>query len=119
LQVNVELLELKRQKNESVRNAQHFEDDRRVALLKELEDAVSVKAVARIKIQALESDIRWLSGALPLNGGEENTQRTIQVVRQGYPNSSKSIVDDDFVLMPGDVIDVSLRAPKASANSAW
>ncbi len=57
LQVNVELLELRRQKSDSARKAQHFEDERRIALLKELEDATSAKTIAQIKIQALESEL--------------------------------------------------------------
>ena len=52
LQVNAELLELKRQKAESARAVQRFEDEQRVSLLKELQDAASAKAVSRIKIES-------------------------------------------------------------------
>jgi polysaccharide biosynthesis/export protein len=118
LQVNVELLELKRQRSDSVRKAQHFEDERRIALLKELQDAVTEKTALQIKIQGLELDLRSPSGLSFLGGVEENIQRTIEVVRQGNGAPSKSIVDDDFVLMPGDVIDVSFRSPKDAANAS-
>ena len=115
LQVNVEMLELKRQKSDSVRKVQHFEDDRRISLLKELEDATSAKTIAQIKIQALESELR--SGAPGPSGIEDSTPRTIEVVRQGTGDRSKLLVDEDFVLMPGDVIDVTLQAPERSAEA--
>ena len=115
LQVNVELLELKRQKSDSARKVQHFEDDRRIALLKELEDASSAKTIAQIKIQALESELR--SGAPAAIGIEDDTPRTIEVVRQGTGNRSKFLVDEDYVLMPGDVVSVTLRPPERSADA--
>lgn len=118
LEVNVELLELKRQKSESVRQAQHFEDDRRVALLKEMQDAATLAAEARIKMRTAESDLAALSRVRLANGARQEVQRTIEVVREGNGSSSKSIVGDDFVLMPGDVIDVSLRIPERSADAA-
>ena len=47
LQANVELLELQRQKSEMAHRTEHFEDERRIALLKDLEDASAAKAVAK------------------------------------------------------------------------
>ena len=115
LQVNVELLELKRQKSDSVRKAQHFEDERRIALLKELEEATSAKTIAQIKIQGLELELRL--GPPTAVGIEDNTPRTIEVVRQGTGNRSKFLVDEDYVLMPGDVINVTLQPPERSADA--
>lgn len=115
LQVNVELLELKRQKSDSGRQAQHFEDERRIGLLKELENATTDKTMAQIKIHAVESELR--PGALSPIGMEDETRRTIEVVRQGTGNGSKFLVDDDFVLMPGDVIRVTLKGPENSADA--
>ena len=117
LEVNAELLELKRQKTESARQAQHFEDDRRVALLKELQDAATAKAELRITIRTIESELVTLSHAPSASGAEHDMRRKITLVRQGGGNSTKSIVDDDFVLMPGDVIDVALSAPERSADA--
>jgi polysaccharide export outer membrane protein len=116
LQVSVELLELQRQKAESARALQRLEDDRRVALLKELQDAATAQA-SRIKIEALESDLESLSYAPGVYGIEQKMQRTIEIARQSRQDSMKSIVDDDFVLMPGDVITVSLSPAEKSADN--
>jgi polysaccharide biosynthesis/export protein len=117
LQVSVELLELKRQRTESEHQAQHFEDDRRIGLLKELQDAAGAKASSRIKFEALESELKIISGS-PMPGSlEENMLRTVQVARRTHGASEKSIVDDDFVLMPGDVISVSLHVTDWSAQA--
>ena len=116
LQVNVELLELNRQRAESARAVQRFEDDRRVALLKELQDATSAKAAARVKTETLGPELGLLMEPTGADGDEANMQRTIEVVRQDRAASSKLVVDDDFVLMPGDVITVSLRPSLKSAD---
>jgi polysaccharide export outer membrane protein len=115
LQVNVELLELKRQKSESARRIQQFEDERRVALLKELEDATSARAVAQIKLEALGTELKMARAPLPaqLQG---DAQRRIEVVRQGGNGQTRFLVDEDFALAPGDVIDVALGAPEQSSS---
>jgi len=115
LQVNVELLELKRQKSESARRIQQFEDERRVALLKELEDATSARAVAQIKLEALGTELKMARAPLPaqLQG---DAPRRIEVVRQGGNGQTRFLVDEDFALAPGDVIDVALGAPEQSSS---
>ena len=116
LQANVELLELKRQKSELARKAQHFEDDRRITLLKALEEAATAKATAKIKAQALAFELsspRHLGS--PLDPGAK-LERNIEVVRQEGGRSALT-VDEDFILMPGDVIDVTLRSPRISMNA--
>jgi polysaccharide biosynthesis/export protein len=115
LQVNVELLELKRQKSESARRIQQFEDERRVALRKELEDATSARAVAQIKLEALGTELKMARTPLPaqLQG---DAPRRIEVVRQGGKGQTRFLVDEDFALAPGDVIDVALGAPEQSSS---
>jgi polysaccharide biosynthesis/export protein len=115
LQVNVELLDLKRQKSESARRIQQFEDNRRVALLKELEDATSARAVAQIKLEALGTELKMARTPLPaqLQG---DAPRRIEVVRQGGKGQTRFLVDEDFALAPGDVIDVALGAPEQSSS---
>jgi polysaccharide biosynthesis/export protein len=115
LQVNVELLDLKRQKSESARRIQQFEDERRVALLKELEDATSARAAAQIKLEALGTELKMARTPLPaqLQG---DAPRRIEVVRQGGKGQTRFLVDEDFALAPGDVIDVALGAPEQSSS---
>lgn len=115
LQVNVELLDLKRQKSESARRIQQFEDNRRVTLLKELEDATSARAVAQIKLEALGTELKMARTPLPaqLQG---DAPRRIEVVRQGGKGQTRFLVDEDFALAPGDVIDVALGAPEQSSS---
>ncbi len=115
LQVNVELLDLKRQKSESARRIQQFEDDRRVALLKELEDATSARAVAQIKLEALDTELKMARAPLPVQL-QGDAPRRIEVVRQGRNGQTRFLVDEDFALAPGDVIDVALDAPQQSSS---
>jgi polysaccharide export outer membrane protein len=117
LQVNVQLLELKRQQAESARNVQHFEDDRRITLLKELQDATAAKTMAQVKSRALEVELNEPSRASSLDPLSERLRQTVQVVRRTGTVSTKSNVDDDFVLMPGDVIEVTIQGPDLSADA--
>jgi polysaccharide biosynthesis/export protein len=115
LQVNVELLDLKRQKSESARKIQQFEDDRRLALLKELEDATSARTVAQIKLEALDSALKIARAPLSVQL-QGDAPRRIEVVRQGGNGQTRFLVDEDFALAPGDVIDVALGAPQQSSS---
>jgi polysaccharide biosynthesis/export protein len=115
LQANVELLELKRQKSEGARKAEHFDDERRIGLLKDLQEAAVAKAAAKIKTQALAVELN-ASSRLTSQAEPVKPQHSIEVVRQGKDRSTLT-VDEDFVLMPGDVIDVALRTPGLSVSS--
>jgi polysaccharide export outer membrane protein len=117
LQVSVELLELNRQKSESVRKLQQFEDDRRIALLKELQDSVSATTTLRLKKQAVGSQLREVAGPGSLLTIERESLPNYRLVRQGKNASTVLAVDGDFVLAPGDVIEVTLSLPPATAHA--
>ncbi|GLS21985.1 exopolysaccharide biosynthesis protein [Labrys miyagiensis] len=116
LQANVELLELKRQKSDLARQAQHFEDQRRIDLLKALQEAAAAQAAAKIKAQKLALELnssRRLDSLLDLAA---NVEHNIEVVRQEGGQAALT-VDEDFVLMPGDVINVTLRPPLLTSTT--
>lgn len=115
LQVNVELLDLKKQKTDSERALQQFEDSRRIELLKELQDAVAMVTTLRIKRQTIEAQLGRLSNSPSSYGPEDATQLLVTLVRQTPKGSTQSVIDGDFVLAPGDVLEVSLRAPDTAA----
>src|SRR5205823_3166206 len=57
LQVNVELLELKRQKAEGERNLQRLVDGHRGTWFKELQEATEARELAAIRLRALEIEL--------------------------------------------------------------
>ena len=118
LQVNVELLELKRQQSESARNVRRFEEERRIGLLKELQDATAAKTMATIKSRAFEAELIELSRAPSMESTGENLRQTVHVIRKTRSESKTLTADDQFLLMPGDVIDVALQSPEQSADFA-
>ena len=81
LQISVELLDLQRQRSESVRAIQKYDDDRRVALLKELQDAGDSAARLRIKEQGIETALRLAPGD-PSNPSSGVEAQLIDVIRQ-------------------------------------
>ena len=117
LQVSVELLELKKQKTDSERAVQQFEDSRRIELLKELQEAVATATTLRIKRQTLEGQLGLVSSSPSSDGREDNAPVLVTLVRETPSGSSRSIIHGDFVLAPGDVLEVSRRAPDTAAAS--
>jgi polysaccharide export outer membrane protein len=118
LQVNVELLELKRQQSESARNVRRFEEERRIGLLKELQEAMGAKTMATIKSRALEAELNDLNRGPSPDSSGESLRQTVHVIRRTRNDSKTLAVDDDFLLMPGDVIEVTVQAPEQSAALA-
>jgi polysaccharide biosynthesis/export protein len=118
LQVNVELLELKRQKAEAERNIQRLEDGRRVTWLKELQDATQARETAAIKVRALEAEI--VNAGKPQRGdiASQAPSVGVEVVRRVAGQISRSNVDNDFELMPGDTIEVTIAINNQTAERA-
>lgn len=114
LQVTAQLLQLKKDKMESIRRLEHFDDDRRITLLKELQEATQALDDARMKREAAEEKLAYLSkmrSQLLLGGGR---QPEIKVIREDDGTASQTVANEDFVLAPGDVVNVALRPQNAT-----
>jgi polysaccharide export outer membrane protein len=116
LQVNVELLDLKRQEAEGQRNIQRLKDGRRVTWLKELEEATAARTAAEIKVAALGAELDDSSKARLTDPLDEPGRITIAVVRQTGARTDKLSVNNDFELMPGDTIELTTSAPNQDAR---
>jgi polysaccharide export outer membrane protein len=113
LQVSAELLELQRQKSESVRKLQHFEDDRRIVLLKDLKEEAATAAALRLKKEAIALRLRHVG---VLTTTDDKGLPSYTLVRTGKNGSTVLAVDGDSILAPGDVIEVTFGSPAASAQ---
>jgi hypothetical protein len=87
-------------------------------LLKELQDATAAKTMATIKSRAFEAELIELSRAPSMDSTGENLRQTVHVIRKTRSESKTLTADDQFLLMPGDVIDVALQSPEQSADFA-
>lgn len=112
LQVTAQLLQLKKDKMESLHRLAHFEDERRALLLKELEEATQALDEARVKREAAEEKLAYLSKARAQLLLDPDRQPEIKVIRQDAGSPTQTAANGDFVLAPGDVIEVVLK-PKS------
>jgi polysaccharide export outer membrane protein len=91
------------------RELEKIDDQRRIRLLAELQDASVKLADERAKLQSVEEKLR-LAGLRPPRTSDGDTGKTdITVFRSSTNGKERHTVDADTELQPGDVIEVALR----------
>jgi polysaccharide export outer membrane protein len=118
LQVNVQLLELKRQKAEGERSLQRLEDERRIAWLDQMQEATAARTTAAVKVHALEGEFGAAAKSQTGDPFVDLAKIDIEVFRQQGVHSVRSTVDDDFELAPGDTIEVTVTATDQAAQAS-
>ena len=109
LQATNQLMQVERFRAESARELEKIDDQRRVRLLAELQDA-SVKLTGeRAKLQGVEEKLR-LAGLRPPRSSDGDAGKVDITLFRGGPNGKqRHIADADTELQPGDVIEIALR----------
>jgi polysaccharide export outer membrane protein len=118
LQTSAELMRVQRQQDEVRRQLDKLDNDRRVRLLTELNDANIRLADARTRMQAAAQKLHPLGGAGPAPVGVDNVRPQVAVFRRAGRSWSRLPAAEDFEVEPGDVIEVALPAslPQAASN---
>jgi polysaccharide export outer membrane protein len=106
LQTTNQLMEVERSRAQLVRELEKIDDQRRIRLLAELQDATVKLADERAKLQSVEEKLQ-LAGLRPPRTSDGASKADITVFRSGKERHS---ADADTELQPGDVIEVTLRA---------
>ena len=111
LQVTDGALQVKKQSNDAARQLQHYEDDRKTELLKELQTAESDVTILKIKRDAARDKLDHLSRVRSRLSLDDPSQTELRLVRVEEGGGSKSVtVNGDFQLTPGDVIEVAIKS---------
>jgi polysaccharide export outer membrane protein len=113
LQTNAQLMHVTRQRGELARQLEKLDDQRRITLLKDLQDAGGRLSGIRAKLQAIGELIQYTSR--PQTAGESRKKPEITVFRKGENGGTRFAADGDTELQPGDVVEVALRAEHAEA----
>jgi polysaccharide biosynthesis/export protein len=110
LQVTDGALQVKKQSSDAARQLQHYEDDRKTELLKELQAADSDVTILKIKRDAARDKLDHLSRVRSRLSLDDASQMEIRVVRGEDGGSTSMIVKGDYQLTPGDVIEIAIKS---------
>lgn len=108
LQATAQISQFGREQAELRRRLQKAQDDRKLAILEELQNAVVAAATTDERIKAVAEKLRYagISPASILPSSEQ--ERSITLVRNEGNGLVKITADEDTSLLPGDVIDIKL-----------
>lgn len=115
LQTTVEVLRLERQQDEQRRQLVRAATQRNIRTLTDLNDANVRLAGLYSRLNAVRQRLQAGGASAPTPFGDDVTRPHIAVMRKTGEKWSRLDAAEDFVVEPGDVIDVSLRL-EASAK---
>lgn len=109
LQTTAQLMFQRRQRQDTARQLERLDEQRKVALLQELQDTgVKINQI-KARLQGIAEKIQYTalirSQLVRGSGGTPE----ITIVRSGPTNRERFTADEETELQPGDVIEVSLR----------
>jgi len=108
LQTAAQLMQMKKQEDDTARQLERLDDQRRIKLLQELQDARMALAQVQAKLQSTGEKLQYTAGRLPVARGTE-LRPDIGVIRKGEKGRERMVADEDFELQPDDVVEVALR----------
>ena len=109
LQITAQLMQVKKQQDEFGRKLEKLDDQRRLDLLRELQDTNMKLSDIRAKLQGVGEKLTYTSMVRSqLVRGAVN-QAEIFIVRKGEKGRERIAAAEDTELLPGDAVEVSLR----------
>jgi polysaccharide biosynthesis/export protein len=108
LQTTNQLMQVKRSRAEFARELEKIDDQRKIRLLAELQDATVKLTGERAKLRSAEEKLQ-LAGLRPPRSSDGASKADFTVFRSGINGKERLTADADTELRPGDVIEVALR----------
>lgn len=106
LQVTSQLMQLKRQQDDLRRQIQKLDDQRRIDLLRQLQEATARLNSSRAKLQGVLEKIQYTRNSTQLLR-ENEAKPDVAIFRK---RGERINADENFELAPGDIVEVSLPA---------
>jgi polysaccharide export outer membrane protein len=113
LQTSAQLMQIKQQQGEFTRQLGKLDDQRKMDLLRELQDANMKLAEVRAKLQSTSEKLQYATIVRSqfVRGG---SQPEIVVIRIGEKGKTRIFANEESELQPGDVVEVTLRPGQSS-----
>jgi polysaccharide export outer membrane protein len=116
LQTEASLMQVRKQQGDLARQLEKLDDQRRIALLQELQDASVKLGEARSKLGIAEEKLQYAASIKSqLITGKARPR--ITVLRKEGTNWQTLTADEEFELQPGDVVEVALRGEEGVADA--
>lgn len=116
LETNAHLIQVRKQRNELTRQIEKVDSLRKVELFKELEESTVRLAAAEAKLKAT---LVGLQNSLPpMAPSEASRRRRITIFRKAEDGEKSFAAMGDTELLPGDVVDVTIRRDEAEVAGA-
>jgi polysaccharide export outer membrane protein len=110
LQTTAQWMSQKKQREEVSRQLERLDDQRRMDLLRELQDAGVRLSQISARLQGVGEKLQYTalvrSQLVRGSGGKPQ----IAIIRKGENGRERLVAEEDFELEPGDVVEVALRA---------
>ena len=111
LETNAHLIQVRKQRNELMRQIEKVDSLRKVELLKELEETTVRLAAAEAKLKAT---LVGLQNTLPpMTSNAASQRRRITIFRKSEDGDKSFIATGDTELLPGDVVEVTIHRDEA------
>ena len=107
LQTDVQLIQMKKQHDELVRQTEKLDDERKITLLQQLQESEGKINLLRARLQGVSEKLRYASARVQIARGADIPVK-IAVVRKAPAGRERLAADEDFELEPGDVVEVTL-----------
>jgi polysaccharide biosynthesis/export protein len=117
LQTAAQLTQAKQQQDEMARKLEKLDDQRRLDLLRELEETSVKLNQIREKLQSVGDKLRYTAMVRSQLARGAGTRPDIVVIRAGDKGEERLSASEGFELKPGDTVDVALQYEE-SANSS-
>ena len=108
LQTAAEIMQFKQQKINLTRQLDRLADERRMAVLQELEEATIRLGEIRAKLQSVGEKLRYTATAKAQFTDGDRKRPVITVHRKNGKGGQRLVVDEKFKLQPGDVVEVTV-----------
>jgi polysaccharide export outer membrane protein len=109
LQTSAQLLLVKKQQDEFVRKLAKLDDQRRLDLLRELQDASVRLNQIREKLQSVGEKLQYTAMVRSQLVRGASSKPDIAIIRKREKGQERIIASEDTELQPGDAVEVTLR----------
>ena len=115
LQTIAQLSQVERERDDVGRKLQRVDDQRRLSLLKDLQDAGVRLDTLRTRLEAVSEKLMYTGVIRSQLTRGKGAKPELTIVRKGENGRQQLPGDEDFELAPGDVVEVSLKESLLSA----
>jgi polysaccharide export outer membrane protein len=116
LQVTARIMQVKRQTDDFATQLERLDDQRRLQLLRELQDTSVKLNETREKLQSVGEKLEYTAMVRSqlARGGDNNAE--FAIIRKGEKVQQRIIASEDTELQPGDTVEVTLRYEDGPAS---